>query len=472
MTHEATEAAPQRPPPTPAPAGAAIWLREALRSALFLRPRWAPLVATPRGLLLLVALGEGLSLLIDRLLIVGPAALYPRAFGMGWLLAAALAAACWLLRREQAGPPRAADLFALVWLQGIVIGGVCSLWAVPIVRAGLWGPGQGALLTGLVWLPSVWMLLAMLNLVARSPAAGAAGRQGAVALLALAFVVGLQADPPRYWYAQPDAAAGAAAARITPEQLEAQPRLFAEQTAALAPERRGTIDVYALTFAPYADEDVFRRESDLVAEVMASRFDAAGRTLQLVNHRDTFERFVLATPRNLERAIRAVASRMNRDEDILFLHLTSHGAASGALAAALWPLHVDEVRPAQVKAWLDEAGVRHRIVSVSACYSGTWIQPLADENTLVMSAADPGRTSYGCGRHSELTYFGRAMYDEQLRRTWSFEQAHAAARGVIEQREREAGKADGYSNPQLHLGAALRPVLAALEAQLAQRVKP
>ena len=59
------------------------------------------------------------------------------------------------------------------------------------------------------------------------------------------------------------------------------------------------------------------------------------------------------------------------------------------------------------------------------------------------------------------------MYDEQLRHTWSFEQAHAAARKVIDQREREAGKEDGYSNPQIRVGAGIRKTLARLETRLA-----
>jgi len=87
-----------------------------------------------------------------------------------------------------------------------------------------------------------------------------------------------------------------------------------------------------------------------------------------------------------------------------------------------------------------------------------------------MTAADAEHTSYGCGRRSELTYFGRAMYDEAMRSTWSFEQAHAQARTVIEQREKEAGKSDGFSNPQIFVGERIRERLRVLEAQRAAAV--
>jgi hypothetical protein len=232
-------------------------------------------------------------------------------------------------------------------------------------------------------------------------------------------------------------------------------------------QRPGVVDLYAITFAPYASQDVFMRESALVAGLMAQRFDAAGRTIQLVNNNATAGTLPWATPLNLKRTIDRIAQQMDRDEDVLFIHLTSHGGADGQLAANFWPMDVESVTPRELERWLDGAGVRNRVISVSACYSGSWIEPLAGDGTLVMTAADADHTSYGCGSRSPLTFFGKAMYDEELRRTWSFERAHAAARKAIEQREREAGKSDGYSNPQIRVGAGIRKPLALLEARLA-----
>ncbi|HEX5804680.1 MAG TPA: hypothetical protein VFY24_16825, partial [Azospira sp.] len=61
----------------------------------------------------------------------------------------------------------------------------------------------------------------------------------------------------------------------------------------------------------------------------------------------------------------------------------------------------------------------------------------------------------------------RALYDEQLRSTTrSFEQAHAAARPLIDQRERVAGKDDGFSNPQISTGTAIRERLELLRSRL------
>ena len=158
---------------------------------------------------------------------------------------------------------------------------------------------------------------------------------------------------------------------------------------------------------------------------------------------------------------------MDPREDVLFIHLTSHGARGGQLATELWPVRPDAVTPASLKAALKDAGIRYRVVSISACYSGSWIAPLADDDALLMTAADAEHTSYGCGRFSPLTFFGRAMYDELLRtQTRSFTEAHAKARELILQREQEAGKDDGYSNPQISVGSRIAPVLEALRQRL------
>jgi hypothetical protein len=150
---------------------------------------------------------------------------------------------------------------------------------------------------------------------------------------------------------------------------------------------------------------------------------------------------------------------MDPERDVLVVYLTSHGGADFKLAAENWPLEVEELTADRLRAMLDEVGIRHRVIVVSACYSGGWIGPLQSEDTLIMTAADKDHTSYGCGSKSELTFFGRALFDEQLRKTLSFEEAFNAAVPVIKQREIEEKKDDGFSNPQISVGRNIRVIL-------------
>lgn len=458
-----------------APGALGAWWWQGLRSAFLRRPDWRALQTTP-NLIACLVIATGLAgVAVERLYVDGQALFHWPALLTGWLGIVAMAWVCWrLVPRSDAEiapvAPSAAALFSMLVAQSMTLAVGSALILVPMSRI---DQAAGTPVTRAAWwaawaLVLAWWALAQLVLAWRSSVQPTRHRIGAVGVLLAALALELWLQPTRHWYPG-DSSNGEAAAepiKLTQELLELQPQILQARLQALPSGRPGIVDVYALTFAPYADEDVFRRESHLVATLMQERFGAAGRTVQLLNHRDTLRDWPWATPLNLQRAIQQVARVMNRDEDLLFIHLTSHGARAGPLVAEFWPLTVDPVTPQMLRGWLDDAGIRHRVISVSACYSGAWIAPLAGPDTLVMTAADAEHTSYGCGRGSPLTYFGRAMFDEQLRHTLSFEQAHAAARPVIEKREVEAGKRDGYSNPQIRVGERIRDRLARLEAEL------
>ena len=103
---------------------------------------------------------------------------------------------------------------------------------------------------------------------------------------------------------------------------------------------------------------------------------------------------------------------------------------------------------------------------ISACYSGGFIEPLKSDTTLVITAADAQHTSFGCGSESDFTYFGKAYFDQALRKRPSFIAAFDDARRIIEARERGEGKMP--SNPQMYVGKAMKEKLAGFEAQLAK----
>jgi hypothetical protein len=484
---DAVPPSPPEPLPRQLPRGAlGAWWLQGFRTALLMRADWRGLQATPAIVACLFLVPFALAVLLERLTIVGAAIFYwPTLLSSRWAGTALLILACWLLLRgprrsagdntgNDTASPDAAALFAMLCAQGLPMLVMLSLLFVPMARSGAHGGAGNStelawLAWGSWWLACGWIFLSQAVLLWRA-GTRLAPRLGALMIVAATLVANQWLNRAAYWYpSRAETAEGeddaAPRFKLTQELVEQQSQLLQTRLQALAPQRKGTIDVYTLTFAPNAEEEVFRRESAMVTDVMTTRFDSAGRALQLVSHHDDPASFAWATPVNLQRAIARMAALMDRDEDVLFLHLTSHGARNGQLASSFWPLEVDSVTPAMLKGWLDAAGIRHRVISVSACYSGSWIAPLSDPDTLVMTAADADHTSYGCGRRSPLTFFGRAMYDEGLRKTWSFEEAHAAARTVIEQREKEAGKTDGYSNPQIAMGERMRATLAALAKQ-------
>lgn len=465
---------PQSAPPRPT---LLHWIREGLRSGFFLPPRVTE-GPTPLHVIALL-IGTGLLAIgLERLEVSGPARFSVSGWLAPWWTAGASVLVVWTLlwhaRRgaSAAGPDGLAGWYAL-WIVGSVPVLVLEQ-AFGILRARDAIPA--ALENGLVFAWGTWLAFAAWR-IAVPVVLG--WRFGLRAPHLATLVVGLAGIHwvmyshfyESTWYPD-DPDGGGPRFSLSQESFEKQQLAWQKAVEALAPQRPAVRDVYGLVFAPYANEDVFLRESTMVADLLARRFDAQGRVLHLANHASTAETLPWATPLNLQRAVEAIAARMDRERDVLVVYLTSHGARNFRLSAAHWPLQVEGLAPADLRRALDVAGIRHRVIAISACYSGGWIAPLASDTSLVMTAADPEHTSYGCGRLSELTFFGRAVFHEQLRSTRSFERAFAAAVPVIRQREQEAGKGDGFSNPQISVGAQIRPALEEVEKRLDAASRP
>jgi hypothetical protein len=243
-----------------------------------------------------------------------------------------------------------------------------------------------------------------------------------------------------------------------------QAELLDASLAQVKPQRPGVEDLYFVGFAGFASEDVFYKELDVISPLMDQRFDAAGRSVLLVNNPRTVLQLPIASATNLRRALRAIGERINRDEDVVMLYLTSHGSADHQFSVSFSPLALQNITPSVLKTMLDEAGIKWRVIVVSACYSGGYVGPLKDEQTLVLTAADSTHTSFGCGAESDFTYFGRALFDEELRKTRSLAEAFDKAKASIRARE----LAQGYqpSNPQIAMGSLIEPKLARIAARL------
>lgn len=247
------------------------------------------------------------------------------------------------------------------------------------------------------------------------------------------------------------------------ERLYRHAELLQQHLDALQAGQPGVVELYSLAVAGDGSQDVFLREVTKVTALMEADFGAQGRTLVLANSRHTHDSLPLASVTAVERSLKAIAAKMNRDEDILFLFLTSHGSSDHRFQLSNWPVKFQELTPQRLRALLDDAGVRHRVLVVSACYSGGFVDALKNDDTLVLTAAAVDRTSFGCSNEAEWTYFGKAYFGDALPRTHSFIGAFEAAQPAIEKREQAEGHKP--SQPQIHIGANIRSTLAAFEQQ-------
>jgi len=242
-----------------------------------------------------------------------------------------------------------------------------------------------------------------------------------------------------------------------------QQTLLAEKLAALKPGRPGVIELYFVGAAPDATQDVFMRELRSVHKLFDERFDTAGRSIALTNNYATALEAPIATLTSLRRSVERVAQVMRRDQDILFLFLTAHGSKAHELSMRLPPMQLEPVNPPALKTLLESSGIKYRVVVVSACYSGAFVEALQGPGTLVITASAADKQSFGCSNEADFTYFGRAFFGEALRETYSFKEAFALALPVIERRERRIST--DRSDPQLSMGSELERHLERFEAQ-------
>jgi hypothetical protein len=233
---------------------------------------------------------------------------------------------------------------------------------------------------------------------------------------------------------------------------QGQDALLAGEAADLAPTVKGATNIYALGIAGWADQDVFLKELDGGLAAMGNVLPFHGRKLRLINDRTTAERLPLATDRNFIAAVQAIGKVMNKSDDVLLLLMTSHGEHTG-FALKTPNQTASELTPQFVAATLNNEGIKNRIVIVSACFSGVFVPPLANDDTIVLTAADAENTSFGCAPERDWTYFGDAFFRQSVRRGRDLQQAFDNARVLIsgwEMMDRARP-----SNPQAHFGPAL-----------------
>ena len=296
-------------------------------------------------------------------------------------------------------------------------------------------------------------------------------RSGAAAGVLLALIAGMLLFLPRSELWLPD---------LPPEEPDAGPpsiadeRLFHGQQklldatlARLAPERPGVEDLYFVGVAPYSAQDVFVRELRTVRTMFDERFGTAGRSVALMNGSDTLAEVPIATATNLRAVLEHLGKLMNPDEDVLFLFITTHGDARHSLAFDLPPLNLAQLTPTALARMLNDSGLKWKVLVVSACYSGGFVEPLRDANTAIVTAADATSSSFGCAHGNDFTYFGRAFFNDALARTFSLTEAFEVARRTVAERERAEHLAP--SSPQLWIGASMREKLRSLERGLQAR---
>ncbi len=251
--------------------------------------------------------------------------------------------------------------------------------------------------------------------------------------------------------------------------LYEQPRLLQQALSSIDASTLGKTDWYFMGVAGFSEQNVFRSEINKVRELFDVRFGTSGHSLSLINNTYSWLDEPIATKTSILRGLKTIGKQMNADEDVLFMTLSSHGDQD-FIHLSNPPLAMDNLDATWLREALDASGIRWRVIVVSACYSGSFIDELASPTTVIITASAADKMSFGCTNSAEMTYFGQAFFAESLRGNTSFEAAFKDARLRVNERETAMGFEP--SEPQMVIGSLMETALPAFEQVLFDKARP
>jgi len=317
----------------------------------------------------------------------------------------------------------------------------------------------------LVWIIVVFARCVALAMMPSRPALRIPGAILGALVLSLPIWFSNSLAPNYPWFAQPGAEQVGDGLNAGSEPvLATQAMLLDQLLEKLEDERPGVTDLYFVGFAPYGAQDVFRKDVEAAQKVMDERWGTAKRSIVLVNNPQTLLTAPFATITNLRETLNEIGDTIDAENDVVIVYLASHGTRDFHLAASLPPLSLIELTPAGLRQMLDDAKIGWRVIIVSACFSGGYIEPLKDDRTLVITASQSDRISFGCSDRSDATFFGEALFQRGLATTDSFDTAFEIAKKRVDEREREAGYSPP-SNPQMWVGDAMAEKMKSLRSR-------
>ncbi len=262
-----------------------------------------------------------------------------------------------------------------------------------------------------------------------------------------------------WWQAESSssAEAGSGATPVSELVQAAQQQLLDDALGALADERPGVTDLYFVGFAADAGEPALRDDVLQAQRVMDERWDTRGRSIVLANHPETLLETPFATVTHLRETLREIGAAIDTESDIVMIYIAGRGVAAG-VDVAHPPLDLLPLSPSTLRALLDDAGIKWRIVVVSACRSSAFQDVLADESTVVLTAAASDDTS--CAEREGRIALGDALFAHALGERDSFADAFEAAARTLSAKR---------GTPALSIGSAMAGVLKALDRGNASR---
>lgn len=166
----------------------------------------------------------------------------------------------------------------------------------------------------------------------------------------------------------------------------------------------------------------------------------------------------LATLDNIVKAF--LSLEVDKSKDSCFVFMTSHGIKNfGFYLSSGYDGKRGAITPDQLSQIVDHVcGKAPTVLMISACYSGQFIEKLAGDNRVILTAAIKDRPSFGCSTDTTYTFWDECVIDSiPVSHTW--EELYGEVKTCIERKESLLGFHP--SLPQAYFGKNMqnKPIL-------------
>ena len=216
---------------------------------------------------------------------------------------------------------------------------------------------------------------------------------------------------------------------------------------------RGTKKVIYAGFALHADSTAFQGDVTLVRDAVRS-VNSQISVLLLSNqfeHADLVYPF--ATKENIKSVLSSVA-RWADQETLVVLLFTSHGSPNLLRIKIGYGGYSTNLSANELRDYLAELKSIPTLLIISACFSGSFVPILANENRIIITAAAKDRVSFGCSFDSKATFFIEEFFHNNFNPLISLEQLFSQARKQVGERERR--NKFSASQPQMFVGERMK----------------
>jgi hypothetical protein len=231
------------------------------------------------------------------------------------------------------------------------------------------------------------------------------------------------------WWREADA--GPAAGEVSPASeavLAAQEFMMDRAIDSLEDERSGVTDLYFVGFAPDARRPGVVADVPAAQRTMDERWNTNGRSVVMMTTPLTVAERPFATVTHLRKMLLEIGGFIDADDDVVMVYLTGTTGADHTLTAVNPPLELSSLSAQGLRQLLDAAGIRWRIIVMSSCAAGAWIDALKDDDTVVIASSAADVRGADCAAGLRPSVFGDVFFGEAMRKGEDVAHAFEAAR--------------------------------------------